>query len=783
MIRHTKSGCIRPSMLFFLFLSVLIICTACGKKETAPDARKEYRLLRTTELQADGDSSFRSIQFAGDSIFCGSYSGPETGADGLSTETIFRFSKSGELTDKLTLPLGTSRDVVQWFVDDAGNIYITAQDADTVSNKGGLSLRLYQFDAEGALCFQRDFQQSEKYPVPNNQVSDVAADAEGRICLLLYDTVLLFDAEGNFRGEAEVREYSPYALVPGADGTVCLFCRTKENQFVFARVNPDAGKVETLYTGLNQPSGGAAAYSDTGLLFSTEEGPCLFDGMNKEPSILFSWLSQDLLYSSVRALSLTEEGTLLTAVIERNDSGGFSARLMEFGDAPAKTDSVSNETSSTGIVSPEDASSAQVTEDGKTILTLAAIMLTFQEKDTILEFNRNSAEYRIEVVEYLPYGWNTPEELEDARTKLEMEAALDSKGFDIISLDYLHVENLAQKGVLENLYPFLDQDGGFERQDFFEGILNAYTLGDRLISIPNEISVEVLVGKESDLGDKHGWTLAELLDYGSSHPEAVRLFTDRFQTVAASRILLNGNDNFIRMEGGEVLFDQEVCENVLKLIKAHKDIDSDIPTAVRLQQGESLLTAAYLHSFDGLQLDRARFGEPVTWIGYPDQSGASSVLFEGQTEYAISSKSDCKDGAWEYLEFCLHKDPQFRFSPQKSVFEEQARRALTEQYMTDTDGNILLDADGVPQLKSVSTYHEGSGDNEWIFTRTPVTQEDVETLRQIMQSGGRAWLNPTNQVIYEAVLEEGAAYFSGQKPLDMVTDILKNRITLYLQEQ
>ncbi|MDE6700809.1 MAG: hypothetical protein K2K10_07355, partial [Acetatifactor sp.] len=187
--------------------------------------------------------------------------------------------------------------------------------------------------------------------------------------------------------------------------------------------------------------------------------------------------------------------------------------------------------------------------------------------------------------------------------------------------------------------------------------------------------------------------------------------------------------------------------------------------------------------FDSPQYIRALFDEPVTYLGYPDPEGNCRLFYRGETEYAISSHSDCKEGAWEYLEFFL-SNPMFDsvLPSQKSMFEEMAARQIAEQYVRDGDGNIALDENGNPRLRSTHTAHESGDEESWSFTYGPITQEDVDWVREILESGGQVWHSSDNTVLYQATMEEGAAYFSGQKSLDSVVDILESRLTLYLSE-
>ncbi len=763
-----------------LGLITALLLTSCTKAETDTESdtaySAEYTFLGSTSLEGGGETLFRSTQIAADgTIYCSLYSYEEQTQNSL--EKILAFSAEGTFLREITLPLGNTRDSVKWYVDGNQNIYLAARENAEVSQTSDVPLRLYKFDAEGELCYYREFTELLGHIVQDIYVNDLCADRDGQVYLLLPDTVLLFKADGSFHGSIESRQSSPQSFVTGTDDTVYILCQNKSGGYELARIGYADKKASVIYGTLPElDHSRAAACKETQFLFSTAAGPCLYQGETGEQTLLFSWLEHNLLSASVRNLHMNEEGILILLANE-SQNGSQTTQLMRF--APKDTAQASAE-----VQASFEARESSTSEDQKTVLTLAAIHLSYYEQEAIVNFNHSNEQYRIEAVEYLPGNASyTGQDYADAYAKLEMEMALDSKGYDIISLNNLNVANLAEKGMFEDLYPYLDNSSVFDREDFFKSILDAYTMNDNLISIPDKVRINVIIGKKSDFGDRHGWTLRELLDYGKAHPEAPRLFATEHQDSVASVLLSYGTDSFARMENNVVSFDRETCRDVLELLKAHEDTTFETSRAGRLKQGKSLLISSIISDFESPQYIRALFDEPVTYLGYPDPEGNCCLFYTGQTEYAINSQSDCKEGAWEYIEFFLN-NPTFdsNIPSQKSDFEEMAERQIAEQYIRDAEGNIALDENGNPRLSSSRTSHEDGSEESWSFTYGPITQEDVDWVREILESGGRAWHTSDNTVLYQATLEEGAPYFSEQKPIDVVVDILENRITLYLSE-
>lgn len=775
-----------------LGLIAALLFTSCAKPQqdnghgadaSAP-TKDEYTLLTDTTLEGGGETFFRSTQLAADGkIYCGLYSYDEQTQSSL--EKILTFSAEGAFLEETTLPLGNTRDSVKWYADSSQNLYIAARENTEASKTSDVPLRLYKFDPAGNLCYQQEFTGLWDYTSQNIYLNDLCVDQTGQLYLLLPDTVLLFKADGSFHGSIESGQTSFQSLAAGTDDTVWLLCRSGSGGYELARIDYAGKQAPVIHDTLPEADHNRAVVCDeTRFLFSTPVGPCLYQGENSAQSLLFSWLDQNLLSASVRNFGMTEDRTLILLADEK-ENGSQVTRLLRFAPQSSSQNAAQNPSGAPNSSEAQRSTASNPNPDSqKTVLTLAAIQLSYQENEAIVNFNRSSEKYRIEAVEYLSTtASHTNQDIDDARAKMEMDMALDTKGYDIISLNNLNVTNLAEKGMFEDLYPFLDESSVLDREDFFESILTAYTIDDKLIAIPDKVFISALIGKKADFGEQHGWTLRELLDYGRAHPETPRLFCTERQSLAASVLLSYGTDSFIRMEGGVIAFDEETCRDVLELLKAHGDTTFQIPRANLLQRGESLLLHSYIHTFDEPQYLRALFGEPVTYLGYPDPAGNCRLRYTGETEYAVSSRSDCKEGAWEYLEFFLNNSTSDTIFPsQKSRFEEMAQRQLTEQYVRDEAGNIALDQNGNPKLTSTKTTNEGSGEELWSFTYGPITQEDVDWVREMLESSGGVWQTVDNTVLYQTTMEEGAAYFSGQKPIGAVTDILKNRLSLYLSE-
>src|SRR5699024_7767816 len=95
----------------------------------------------------------------------------------------------------------------------------------------------------------------------------------------------------------------------------------------------------------------------------------------------------------------------------------------------------------------------------------------------VLNFNRSSDKYRIEVTDYSEF--NTEDDYSAGLTRLNTEI-ISGKAPDILVVDGLPVEQYAARGLLEDLYTYLDSDGELSRDDLYQSILSALEIDGKL---------------------------------------------------------------------------------------------------------------------------------------------------------------------------------------------------------------------------------------------------------------------------------------------------------------
>jgi ABC-type glycerol-3-phosphate transport system substrate-binding protein len=157
----------------------------------------------------------------------------------------------------------------------------------------------------------------------------------------------------------------------------------------------------------------------------------------------------------------------------------------------------------------------------KTVLTLACMGLDWNLRSQIVQFNRTSDQYRIEVQDYSEY--NTEKDYTAGLTKLGTEI-LAGKVPDMLCTNGLPVEQYAAKGILTDLLPLIDADGELTRDSFNQNVMNAILTDGKLYEIPQGFYISTAAGLKKIVGGYDSWTFDSLKDAMTKLPEGASIF-------------------------------------------------------------------------------------------------------------------------------------------------------------------------------------------------------------------------------------------------------------------
>ena len=422
----------------------------------------------------------------------------------------------------------------------------------------------------------------------------------------------------------------------------------------------------------------------------------------------------------------------------------------------------------------------------KKTLTLAVMYLDYQVQQKIIDFNRHSDTTRIEVKDYSEY--NTEEDYTAGLTKLTTEIMAGNLP-DLLNMDGLPYDQLANKGLLEDLYPYLDEDKDLNRDDFFPTVLSALEVNGGLYQVAPSFQILTLIGGSSVVGNKPGWTYDEFNAALASMPAGctpLDQYTTRDDIL--QRLVTLEMENLVDWSTGKCSFDGEEYVNILEFanrFQAEFDWENyewttDESTEKRIAEGRQMLMAANIYSIEDMMYNDLYFGGDATYIGYPTSNGVGNMM-SLTSGFSMSAKCSDKEAAWAFLRTVLSEEYQsniWGLPINKHAFDKKLEEAMTPTYEKDAEGNIKLDENG--EKIQVSRGGIGMADGS-VHELYAMTQEQADKLIEVINTTTRV-VN-TNSNLLQIAVEEAQPFFAGQKTAEEVARLTQSKVNLYVNEQ
>lgn len=590
---------------------------------------------------------------------------------------------------------------------------------------------------------------------------NMCIDAQGNIYLPSDQVLYVLDSEGNKLFEVEAENWINQVYMMSDGTVVCMNYGSSGYQLSVVDLEAKAfgENIELPRNVYNIISGGG----DYDFYYSNSINLYGYNIETGESTKLLNWLSLGVdSDSGSSSLGVLADGTVVS-LISTWDSN-YENRTIELLKLTQKP-----------------ASSVQ---QRKTI-TLATMSLDWQSRSQIIDFNKTNTEYVIEVRDYSEY--NTDEDYSAGTTKLTTEI-LSGNMPDILDLDGMPAEQLAAKGLLEDLYPYIDSDSEFSREDFFPSVLAALENDGKLYTTCSGFYVQTVLGAASVVGDTPGWTLDEFNAALATMPEGCTAF-DSYMTRddIMYYCLALDLDSFVDWNTGKCTFDSEGFTDILEFAKSfpsdfdweNYDYSDEESTPARVASGRQMLIATSLSDFTDFQMYKAIFGGSVTCIGFPTAYGNGNMLGLS-AGYAISASSENKEAAWQFLRGFFTEDYQdelWYFPTNINSFNKKLEEAMTPQWETDMDGNYILDENGNKIEQSQGGWGWGSLNID-IYA---VSQEDADQILDLINTTTK--ISHADDTISSTVKEEAAAFFEGQKTAQDVAKTVQSKVSIYVNEQ
>ena len=506
------------------------------------------------------------------------------------------------------------------------------------------------------------------------------------------------------------------------------------------------------------PGGGEydAYYTSGGYL-------CGYNLGDEKGQPLFKWTGCDVNDNFVRLVQVGSDGVVHGLSLDDNEDDSASTEYFSIAKIPYSA-------------APK-----------KTVLNMAVMYVDYSTQDAVIKFNRSHDNARIELIDYSEY--NNEKDWSAGLTKLTTEIMAGNMPDIIFLSPQIPYRQLAAKGLLEDLYPYIQADSSFDLEDFFPNVFSALETNGKLCAVCSGFSVQTVVGASSVVGDKPGWTYDDYYAALATMPEGCEGFdvgTNR-QGMLSTCLGLD-MAKFVDWGTGSCNFDSSDFIKLLEFSRQFPDksyfdnyeYSDDDNSSTRISQGKQMLTTASFTSTDYMLYDLDKmFGGSATCIGYPTGSGVGSFLSMGDC-YAMSSSCKDKDAAWQFLRTFLTEEHQAKGSylpTNMNAFNRQLENAMEIKYQKDANGNYILDENGERKPIAIGMFSDGIN----IYEIYAVSPHQAEQLREVINTSTK--LMDNDQSITDIVLEQAAAYFAGQKSAEEVARLIQSKVNIYINEQ
>ncbi len=597
-------------------------------------------------------------------------------------------------------------------------------------------------------------------------IGTITIDSLGNLYISSDRTIFVLDKNFNFSFKVEMEENSwMNRMFNFGDGKVAaaINAETPEGYKMQIRIiDPESkgftneitvndhlqNNIYNIFSGQN--------YS---LYYSTQSGIYGYNIDNNTSKELLDWINSDIENPNINMITAVSDEKFICVGYEYDESTWTSRNFILLLD----------------YIPPEEVIP-------KYVITLATAYGSYEIRKAVIEFNRNSQEYRIQIKDYYDQEENV--DYDKIMEKLNNDIIAGNMPDILLVNSEMPFDSYVSKGLFYDLYKLMDEDENFNRDDYFANVLDALSVNGKLYSISPSFTISTVAIKSKFVQpEATGWTMGELQALLAKLPEETVTFLSENRAGVMNIALNLGLGQFIDKDTGKCTFDSKDFIDILKFVKTFDEksfwdnIDYDnLPPDFwdkynkSYEEDRAILNYMTLSSF--YQLTDMRdytFKDDITFIGFPNSQKNGSAI-SVYSRIAISSKSKLIDGAWEFI---------------KSYLSDKNQESLTYEWPIkiaafDKLGQKAIDGEGsggiIRPLK-----------DEYIDIMpypTPevsrITEDDVKYIKSFIQSVNT--LQTYEPGVLQIIEEETKMYYAGNKTAEETAKIIQSRVQIYISE-
>lgn len=731
---------------------------------------EEWNLITDEEKIANGEYAEKSEYDKSEAALC------SMNLDGSEFKKLENFVQS-------PVPEGSQGNsyINNMCVDSEGNVWIAEEvyayhyDENNTYYDDGTQYIVRKLDATGAEIAKVDLSkitEGQEYFYINN----FTVDEDG----VLYLTggneaaVYVINSDGTLLFTQTIENGWISRLVKMKDGAVAVMVSEEgKSGYVLKTIDKTAkafgGKdIPVPYGVYNLISGGGDYdfyYNDGYALYG-------YEAEKETATQLVNWINSDINSNDLQSITPLEDGRIL-AISHNWRSGGSAYEIVTLTKADPST-------------IPE-----------KEILTFACMWLDYNMRAKIIDFNKTSDKYRINVVDYSTF--NTEDDYTAGQTKLTTEI-ISGQVPDILATSNLPLTRYIARGLIEDLKPYIESDPELGADALVPGAMKALEVNGGIYQAASTFTIQTVVGASNIVGDKMGWTIDDLQAALAKMPEGASAFGNMTRENILYYICMMNQNDYVDWITGKCDFNNESFIKLLEFVKsfpAEINYDDDteyVSEYKQIMDGKVMLSYTSVADFDEFQVYKTVYGGDITFVGFPTAEGSGSVA-NFSDGLAMSSTCKNKDAAWSFIRFLFTEDYQFGdsegasggisigstsavsmrysgwgFPTNQKAFDRVVKQAMEKQMGKDENGNEIEISHG--------SWWVDDGIEVQMYA---ATQEDVDMIMDLINNVDSAV--SFDQDIYDIISEEVQPFFEGQKTAQDVAGIIQSRVTIYVNEQ
>lgn len=700
------------------------------------------------ELTMDGIVGIPSLLFAaGNELYFVTNEWGDEETEKEDTVRLYRKEMDGDGKSEIVLPkLQENESVYDLFVTDAGEIVLLMQVYNQETEERIYSVR--KLDNTGNKISEEGI--SDSLGNGNNEINEFILDKQGNIIIAIGEKVIVLDK--NYKKDCELKgrtKIEGVALTKdgevvccnnsGGDNPVCIQVLDVKKKKWGKQIELDSELFQISEALISGFDGGSYDF-----YYKSDKGFYGYDMAGKEAVKLIDYMASNI-DNGYFIIPVGEEKYIS---LEQGDNG--KRIFVEY-----------------TRIDPDMAADRKV-------ITLGLLYDDIQTQQMVRDFNhsRENDKYTVELVNYFDFG--------DPEGRMHMDI-LTGNAPDIMMLDFMPVDQYIAKGVLEDLTPYYEKDPEIDTDDIIDSVLETMQVDGGIYYTASDLQIYTMLATKETVGDRSGWNFEEFKEAVKEINGGSRTFFSKTKSNILSGLLQVGNilNNFVNWDTGECNFDCQDFKDFLEICnmgedKAGYSSEDDATITSMIREGKVLLNDIVVTCMDDIQAYNIIYDGEFVSVGYPDKDRRGS-FFAFSCQMGINSKSDVKDGAWEFIRTYMTKEYQgnveyvfFGTPTRKDCYEMMCKsRMATEQYKGEF-GNPIS-----PYINI-----EWSDDSDIIIN--PATQKEVDMYTELINNTRNTIGD--NKDMRKIVEEEAAAYFKGDKSLDETVQIIQKRMETYVNE-